>query len=194
MASLTQTWHQVQVTFLEDLATAVGCTQSVVLPDGVVPDVARFNPRRSLLLLADAKDTETPGTSATQERLGAYVAWLVGHAAHPGRTSVLILCFRRRRDTSGWERHIGSLARIAHGEMTRSWATYFGPGLSVLGCVVEPAFLSSPPYFDRHGPERGCGRVRPEQAEWLSPSGWTHYRSAIAGRPPYPDLLASERG
>jgi hypothetical protein len=136
-------WHAIQVALLSSLATAIGCTEFVAFPDATRPDVARLNRRSSILLLGDAKDTESPATSTTQDRLLRYVQWLVAHATRPGTVSVMAICFKRRQDAASWVRQLRSLANIARSDLSGWEVSYFGPGLWVVRCIVRPARLSA---------------------------------------------------
>ena len=133
-------WHAKQVAFLTDLANSIRCTDVIDLPDGTVPDVARWNRERSILLLADAKDTETPGNAATQDRLLGYIAWLVAHASEPKGMSVLILCVRSRSHASSWRAEVDSLTTICGATAGHATVSIFGPGLCVLRWIVQPAW------------------------------------------------------
>ncbi len=51
------------------------------LPDGTAPDVLRWRLSDGLILVGEAKATETAGCAATRGRLRGYLDW----ATHPGR-------------------------------------------------------------------------------------------------------------
>lgn len=88
------------------------------LPDGCQPDVLRGNLARRLLFLGDAKDTETPGCRATQMRLHRYFRWARCHTDNGG-TTILAVCFGRRRDSAAWVRTLATLAA----EVGIAWAS-----------------------------------------------------------------------
>jgi hypothetical protein len=131
-------WHSDQVAFLEDLASAAGFWDVLCLPDGVLPDVARIDLGRKILFIGDAKDTETPGCSATARRLTRYVSWLAVHSTHAGNTSILVLCYRRASDTGGWARMVATVANSTEARVGHATVTQFGPGLNVLRWSVCP--------------------------------------------------------
>ena len=64
--------HERRVEYIDAIAVLAGYTVRVVLGAGLDPDVARFDPRRRRLLVADAKATEKPGCRDTRMRLHAY--------------------------------------------------------------------------------------------------------------------------
>jgi len=107
-------------------------------PDGSVPDISRWNRKRSILLVGDAKDTETPGNSATQQRLLGYLAWLATYASAPRGIAVLLICIRGRREAASWSEELNSLALMSGTRIGFPTASDFGPGLFVLRWSVRP--------------------------------------------------------
>src|SRR5688500_10010333 len=70
--------HERLVDFLDTMAIMLGCTQTLDshLPDATRPDVIRLNTQANFLFIGDAKNTESPHSRFTQERLFNYILWL----------------------------------------------------------------------------------------------------------------------
>ncbi|GAA4534847.1 hypothetical protein GCM10023096_82560 [Nonomuraea ferruginea] len=73
--------HETRVDILNAVAVLAGYTVPSRITDDLTPDVVRLDLRHRRLFVADAKETETPGTRHTQDRLRAYMvamrAWLL---------------------------------------------------------------------------------------------------------------------
>jgi hypothetical protein len=67
--------HERLVDFLDNMAVMLGCTQTLDshLPDATRPDVIRLNTQANVLFIGDAKNTESPNSKFTQERLFNYI-------------------------------------------------------------------------------------------------------------------------
>jgi len=130
--------HARRVLFLEALAGLLGCCTDVSggLPDGRRPDVLRFSFFRKRLFIGDAKETEVPGSAATQSRLFGYIRWFAGHVATPDRGGVLVICFGRRADGRRWHDTVKALANEARVTVVRSGLQEFDPGCSLVWLVA----------------------------------------------------------
>lgn len=96
-------WHEYRKNVLDSIAVLAGCAESTgtQLPDGVRPDVLRFDTGKRMMFVGDAKDSETPGCAATEARLLTYFRW--GKAfVLSGGTLVFVVCFGRISDDAGW--------------------------------------------------------------------------------------------
>lgn len=102
--------HQERVAVLETMAVLAGVSQPLHLPGDGRPDVARISVDGSVVLLADAKDTETPGCSDTSRRLRRYARALrdLGEGAVAVR---LAICHGRPAATRAWERTLSWVVR-----------------------------------------------------------------------------------
>jgi len=120
--SQSRAGHARRVLFLEALSGLLGCSTGVRggLPDGRRPDVLRFSFPRKRLFIGDAKETEVPGSAATQSRLFGYIRWFVAHLANPGREGVVVICFGRRADGRRWHDTIKALANEGRVVLTGS--------------------------------------------------------------------------
>lgn len=90
--------HERRRELLDSLALLAGCSQRVAtLPDGTVPDVLRWRPSDGLILVGEAKATETAGCASTRGRLRGYLGW----AAHSGRNhgALVAVCHDHAGDT-----------------------------------------------------------------------------------------------
>ena len=96
--------HEARVQFLDSLAILLGCREPLfgVLPGGLVPDVLRRNPSTEMLFVGEAKHTESPGCTATQVRLTAYMRCLAYHVAHRGGPGTFAICFGNERHGPMW--------------------------------------------------------------------------------------------
>jgi hypothetical protein len=83
--------HESRVDILNAVAVMAGYTAPSQIAAGLMPDVVRLDLRHRGLFVADAKETETPGTRHTRDRLRSYAlaarAWL-----HAGYTARLAIC------------------------------------------------------------------------------------------------------
>ncbi|GAB3332593.1 hypothetical protein GCM10027452_05900 [Micromonospora halotolerans] len=115
--------HESRVEILATVAVLAGYTAPSQIAADLTPDVVRLDLRYRRLFVADAKETETPGTRHTQERLRAYViaakAWL------SARYSVrLAVCHGDYGAAGPWLSLLRTTARDAAVESTEgSWTT-----------------------------------------------------------------------
>lgn len=119
--------HATRVAFLDCLATLLGCTGSLAasLPDGLHPDVVRFDALHGLLFIGDAKHTESPGLHATRSRLVRYLRWVFTHIAQKEHAAIFAICFGRQSDTILWIETIELLARDVEVEFTSKGVEHF---------------------------------------------------------------------
>jgi hypothetical protein len=102
--------HEERVAVLETMALLAGVTQLLHLPGDGRPDVARISVDGAVVLVADAKDTETPGCSETSRRLRRYARAL--RDLIEGAVAVrLAICHGRPAATHEWERTLSCVAR-----------------------------------------------------------------------------------
>lgn len=105
--------HEDLVDFLDSLAVLSGCKVRIgyELPDGLRPDVMRIDTTHDVLFIGDAKNTESPGCSATKSRLKEYIRWLAVQIKWRRGTGLFAICHARFTDGAGWERTVLQLAR-----------------------------------------------------------------------------------
>lgn len=129
--------HSLRERFLEDLATLSGFTvRTRCLPDGVLPDVLRFEPGGRGLFLGDAKDTETPGNRETLVRLYRYVQWFDEFLQRPGTYGVFAVCFGKRSQSADWDSSLEFLFREAGMSChVIGFKQDFGKGLQVVARI-----------------------------------------------------------
>lgn len=98
-------WHEHRRSVLDNIAVLAGYAESPgqQLPDGVRPDVIRINASRRMMFMGDAKHSETPGCTATEERLLSYFRWARAFVLSGG-TLVFAVCYGRLSDSAGWLR------------------------------------------------------------------------------------------
>jgi hypothetical protein len=104
--------HEFRVALLEALSDLIGCFEEIggQFPDSRRPDVLRVNKFKQLLLVGDAKDSESPRTAATLARLFGYLRWVQAHVARKGRVGIVVLCCKRTSEVNAWKESIVSLA------------------------------------------------------------------------------------
>ena len=125
--------HDQMVIFLDSLAVLMGCheTAGLTLPDGRRPDVLRFNKKRRMLFIGDAKHTERPGSLTTLARLHAYFKWISAHADEGGM-AVFALCVSRETDIEAWGSSLEMLAKENSLDGPKCNVSRFPPDLVVL--------------------------------------------------------------
>jgi len=103
--------HEELRAILEALATLSGYSRDLggCFPDGSRPDVIRIDPLCGSVFVGDAKDTESPGCSASYSRLATYLRWLL-RLKRGLKHSMLAICANTSA-RSGWET---TLYRLAH--------------------------------------------------------------------------------
>ncbi|MFC1678653.1 hypothetical protein ACFL2T_00335 [Elusimicrobiota bacterium] len=122
--------HDRRVAELKTLGALLGCHEDIgnQLPDGRRPDVVRLSHSKRLLFIGDAKDTESPGSRASQARLEAYLSWMRANVAS-GARGLMVICYGRRTDTEGWLSTLTTLADECGIEVQDAGTETFGPGL-----------------------------------------------------------------
>ncbi len=107
--------HEKKVAFIETTATLLGCNESILgrLPDGSKPDVLRVRRPQGLLFIGDAKQTETPGTASTRERLLGYLRWASVHVVSGRRACIFSLCVDVQSRPHRWLRLLQGLGEAA---------------------------------------------------------------------------------
>jgi hypothetical protein len=112
IAPLKTPTHDDRAAALDSLAVLMGFTTRLpYLPDGHQPDVLRLSIASRGLFIGDAKDTESPGNSATAARLSRYVDWAAVHARRFDGPTLLMLCFGVRQHAVGWLALVADLIR-----------------------------------------------------------------------------------
>jgi hypothetical protein len=132
--------HDARVGFLETLANLMGCHVTIggMLPDGSRPDVLRFDVRRGLLFVADAKNTETPGARWTQARLLKYLGWVRTHTLAGRGAAIFAMCVGTETDLVAWLNCLGMLGDEI-GLVARSEGVkHFPPRVGVVWAVYGP--------------------------------------------------------
>src|SRR5438046_10455473 len=104
--------HDDRVEVLKVLSDLIGCFEEIggQFPDSRRPDVLRINKSRQLLVIGDAKNSESPNTSATLARLFGYLRWVQAHIARRGRTAIFALCCKRSPSVTAWQYSVTALA------------------------------------------------------------------------------------
>lgn len=82
--------HEQRIDVLRDMAAVAGLVESFSLGVGLEPDVALRRRSSALVLVGDAKATETPGCAATSRRLSTY-AWSLIDVVRRGVRARLVL-------------------------------------------------------------------------------------------------------
>ncbi len=104
--------HERLVKFLDTMAIMLGCAQSLDshLPDATRPDVIRINTKSDILFIGDAKNTESPNSIFTQERLLNYVTWLSLFLSNSNnRKIVFAICHNKGENAHSWLKMLFSL-------------------------------------------------------------------------------------
>lgn len=104
--------HENRAEILETLCDLIGCFEEIggQFPDSRRPDVLRINKSKQMLVVGDAKNSESPNTKATLARLFGYLRWVRAHIARKGRIAVFALCCKRTSDVTAWQNSVMSLA------------------------------------------------------------------------------------
>lgn len=104
--------HEDRVRALETLAVLAGAAIPAEIGGECVPDVARISADGAVLLVADAKATETPGCEATARRLLRYIR-AVRPMVEGGVVVRLAVCHGDPRQQKEWQRRLSLLATSA---------------------------------------------------------------------------------
>jgi hypothetical protein len=104
--------HEYRVEVLEVLSDLIGCFEEIggQFPDSRRPDVLRINKSRQLLVVGEAKNSESPNTVATLARLFGYLRWVRAHISRRERIAIFALCCRRTSNITAWQNSVASLA------------------------------------------------------------------------------------
>lgn len=94
---------------LENVAVLAGVVVPTSIGPECIPDVARASVDGTLVLVADAKATETPGCVATIRRLRRYVR-AVRPLVEAGVAVRLALCHGDAEHVDDWQRDLRELA------------------------------------------------------------------------------------
>lgn len=107
--------HQARAEFLENLAVLFGCPHDVHggFADGTRPDVLRSDAPKAVLFVGEAKDSESPGTTATQIRLLGYMRWIKAFLRRSEQKAMLAVCFGTAAHTKKWQDNLAFLIREA---------------------------------------------------------------------------------
>lgn len=136
--------HEYRVDTLECLAGLLGCRERIGrrFPSGEEPDVLRVSLVRRMLFVGEAKDSEPPGSTATQVRLQRYLRWCSPWAQRG--TCVFALCFGDPSQRGHWPQVILRLVREAEMEAPATWLTDVGGN-----CFVASFTWSGPAAHQR---------------------------------------------
>lgn len=134
MTAETRTRHDRAVETLRALASLVGCGQQLEhgLPDGRRPDVLQLNTGKGLMFVGDAKDSETPGTTASRARLQGYLSWVSSFLQGAGRRAVVAICVCQPGYAESWRDSLESLAAEVGIHARARGALGLGPRETVL--------------------------------------------------------------
>src|SRR5437773_213074 len=104
--------HEYRVEILRVLSDLIGCFEEIggQFPDSRRPDVLRINKSKQLLVLGEAKNSESPNTAATLARLFGYLRWVRAHISQRGRIAVFALCCKRTSNVTAWQNSVACLA------------------------------------------------------------------------------------
>ena len=129
--------HGERVEFLRSLAVLSGCiTPMSTLPDGRRPDVVGISSADKMIFLGEAKETESPGNTATRARLAGYFKWMkvvVGG----GNTAVLAICFGNATHINGWLETVEILSNEFEMPTGKRKVRRFGGGLIVVSAIYR---------------------------------------------------------
>jgi hypothetical protein len=134
--------HERLVEFMDNMAILLNCTQTLngQFPDETRPDVVRLNTKKGLLFVGDAKNTESPRSSFTQERLLNYLVWqssfLLGGY---NRKAIFAICTNHPNNASIWINVINTLLNIAEINPARSGINNFDNDT----CIIWAEALNS---------------------------------------------------
>lgn len=130
---------------LEDLAALAGFSRPVRLGGGLIPDLARCG-AGGARMIGDAKASEGPEDTASQDRLAAYVRRLVGS---PGRKPdhLLVAC-STARDAVAWADVLMELAQRSSLTVIDRRVHELAGREHVGRIVVTPVTTSAPPLDD----------------------------------------------
>jgi len=103
--------HEFRVMLLKTVSDLLECFEDFggQLPDSCRPDVLRINRAKEMLLIGDAKNTESPTSSATLARLFGYLRWVKAHVRRGGM-ALFVLCYGRNTGPTSWQDSVRALA------------------------------------------------------------------------------------
>lgn len=141
--------HESRVQFLNTVAILLGCFEEIggELPDGRRPDVLRLDPGRNVLLVADAKHSESPGCTATQHRLSGYITWMATHVHRRKGIAIFAICFGTRQHALGWLNIVPLLSRRRHLHVDDGGLKHFAVDLHIAWFVARSAHTAIRPTF-----------------------------------------------
>ncbi len=117
---------------LDTLAALAGYTEPASFGWRLRPDVVRACPRTGALFVGDAKDTETPGCTATRARLRWYC---VGVASRTRVPAVMALAVSAEASVPGWRAALVRAARATGCRVTLWRTTALGDTVVITGRV-----------------------------------------------------------
>lgn len=121
--SAPSTLHEDRVRTLETVAALAGIVVPASIGPECVPDVARVSIDGTVVLVADAKATETPGCTATIGRLRRYVR-AVRPLVEAGVIVRVAVCHGDRGRVDDWQRNLTQLVAFAGLAVARGSATH----------------------------------------------------------------------
>ncbi len=104
--------HERLVKFLDTMAVMLGCAQTLNshFPDTTRPDVIRMSTKLNVLFVGDAKNTESPDSVSTQERLFNYVLWMSLFLSNNNKRKIVFaICHNKRENSHSWLKMLFSL-------------------------------------------------------------------------------------
>ena len=136
--------HESRQEFLLTIATLLGCTLGCgeTFADGTRPDVLRYAPDGSRLVIGDAKATETPGILATQIRILHYLHWARAHTTRGGQSIILISC-GRAAEAPHWRNTLRFLAHEASLPLAATGIEEFASNLLLIWADSGLHYLSA---------------------------------------------------
>lgn len=131
--------HEQRVEFLDSLSVLLGYHLSPghCFPDRRRPDVLKIDRTGKAIFVGDAKNTESPGFSATKMRLARYLRWISTFCSGRDARGIFCLCFGETGQSFAWEKTIEELCIGERLHSHRQGLDYFGPGLIVAWTVLS---------------------------------------------------------
>ena len=115
--------HEQRVRTFETVAVLAGVTVPVAIGPECLPDLALASADGTVLLVGDAKATETPGCSATARRLTRYLR-AVRPLVERGVVVRLAVCHGDVGRVGGWKDQLENLACVARVALVRRATTF----------------------------------------------------------------------
>lgn len=127
--------HEARAQTLETLGRLLGCHRDLrfALPDRSLPDVLLASIDGAVAFLGEAKNTETPGCTASRARIRRYIFWMDGL---PGLSTVIAcVCYGPWQHGAGWLALLRDELRTTGYRVGRA-AVSAAPGGCRVACVL----------------------------------------------------------